>query len=122
MLAGGSGMFPWQDILAGLFGGFVWRVSLAHSFAGFSQAMKRHQIALVEGGQRQERALLYCATGSPSEPWAGGAKRNLGVWAPAARCGNICSSPQVRDYQVHERIGTEYRNSKRQPHPLQEQN
>jgi hypothetical protein len=51
-----------------------------------------------------------------------GAKRNLGVWAPAARCGNICSSPQVRDYQVRERIGTEYRNSKRQPHPLQEQN
>jgi hypothetical protein len=44
------------------------------------------------------------------------------VWAPAARCGNICSSPQVRDYQVRERIGTEYRNSKRQPHPLQEQN
>jgi len=32
-----------------------------------------------------------------------GAKRNLGVWAPAARCGNICSSPQVRDYQVRER-------------------
>ncbi len=30
-----------------------------------------NQIALVEGGQRQERALLYCATGSPSEPWAG---------------------------------------------------
>ena len=30
-------------------------------------------------------------------------KRNLGVWAPAARCGNICSSPQVRDYQVRER-------------------
>jgi hypothetical protein len=25
------------------------------------------------------------------------------VWAPAARCGNICSSPQVRDYQVRER-------------------
>ena len=51
-----------------------------------------------------------------------GAKRNLGVWAPAARCGNICSSPQVRDYQVRERIGIEYRNSKRQPHPLQERN
>ena len=50
------------------------------------------------------------------------AKRNLGVWAPAARCGNICSSLQVRDYQVRERIGTKYRNSKRQPHPLQEQN
>ncbi len=48
-----------------------------------------------------------------------GAKQNLGVWAPAAPCGNICSSPQVRDYQVRERIGTEYRNSKRQPHPLQ---
>ena len=32
-----------------------------------------------------------------------GAKRSLGVWAPAARCGNICSSPQVRDYQVRER-------------------
>ena len=30
-------------------------------------------------------------------------KRNLGVWAPAALCGNICSSPQVRDYQVRER-------------------
>ena len=49
-------------------------------------------------------------------------KRNLGVWAPAARCGNICSSPQVRDYQVRERIGTEYRNSKRQPPLLQEEN
>ena len=32
-----------------------------------------------------------------------GAKRNLGVWAPAARCGVIYSSPQVRDYQVRER-------------------
>jgi hypothetical protein len=32
-----------------------------------------------------------------------GAKRSLGVWAPAARCGIISSSPQVRDYQVRER-------------------
>ena len=32
-----------------------------------------------------------------------GTKRSLGVWAPAARCGNICGSPQVRDYQVRER-------------------
>ena len=34
-----------------------------------------------------------------------GAKRSLGVWVPAARCGNICGSPQVRDYQVRERFG-----------------
>jgi hypothetical protein len=32
-----------------------------------------------------------------------GAKRSLGVWAPAASCGVIYSSPQVRDYQVCER-------------------
>ena len=31
-----------------------------------------------------------------------GAKRSLGVWAPAASCGVIYSSPQVRDYQVRE--------------------
>jgi hypothetical protein len=29
ILAGGSGMFPWQDILADLFGGSVWRIYLA---------------------------------------------------------------------------------------------
>ncbi|MFN9906984.1 MAG: hypothetical protein ACK56F_12840, partial [bacterium] len=32
-----------------------------------------------------------------------GAKRSLGVWAPAASCGVIYSSPQVRDSQVRER-------------------
>jgi len=42
-----------------------------------------------------------------------GAKRSLGVWAPAASCGVTYSSPQVRDYQVRERFGTKYRNSKR---------
>ncbi len=30
-------------------------------------------------------------------------KRSLGVWAPAAHCGDIRSSPQVRDHQVRER-------------------
>ena len=74
-----------------------------------------NQIALVEGGQQQERALLYCATGSPSEPWAG-KRGEAEPGCVGAGCGNICSSPQVRDYQVRERIGTEYRNSKRQPH------
>ena len=37
MFAGGSGVFPWQDILAGLLGGSIWRVKLAHSFGGFSK-------------------------------------------------------------------------------------
>ena len=32
-----------------------------------------------------------------------GTKRSLGVWAPAASCGVIYSSPQVREYQVRER-------------------
>jgi hypothetical protein len=32
-----------------------------------------------------------------------GTKRSLGVWAPAASCGVIRSSPQVREYQVRER-------------------
>jgi hypothetical protein len=32
-----------------------------------------------------------------------GTKRSLGVWAPAASCGIIYSSPQVREYQVRER-------------------
>jgi len=37
MFAGGFGVFPWQDILAGLLGGSIWRVKLAHSFGGFSK-------------------------------------------------------------------------------------
>ena len=32
-----------------------------------------------------------------------GTKRGLGVWAPAASCGIIHGSPQVREYQVRER-------------------
>ena len=32
-----------------------------------------------------------------------GTKRSLGVWAPAASCGVIHGSPQVREYQVRER-------------------
>ena len=65
-----------------------------------------NQIALVEGGQRQERH--YCTVPQVVRVSPGrenGAKRSLGVWAPAARCGNICGSPQVRDYQVRERFG-----------------
>jgi len=37
MFAGGFGVFPWQDILAGPLGGSIWRVKLAHSFGGFSK-------------------------------------------------------------------------------------
>jgi hypothetical protein len=55
MFAGGSGVFPWQDILAGLIGGSVWRVNLAHSFGGFSQAMKRHAVE-----QKRNRKVMKC--------------------------------------------------------------
>jgi hypothetical protein len=41
MFAGGFGVFPWQDILAGLLGGSVWRVKLAHLFNGF-QSKEKH--------------------------------------------------------------------------------
>jgi hypothetical protein len=40
MFAGGFGVFPRQDILAGLLGGSVWRVKLAHLFSGFFKARK----------------------------------------------------------------------------------
>jgi hypothetical protein len=40
MLAGGFGVFPRQDILAGLLGGSVWRVKFAHLFSGFSKQGK----------------------------------------------------------------------------------
>jgi hypothetical protein len=40
MFAGGFGVFPRQDILAGLLGGSVWRVKLAHLFSGFSKQEK----------------------------------------------------------------------------------
>ncbi len=41
MFAGGFGVFPRQDILAGLLGGSVWRVKLAHLFCGFQSKEKR---------------------------------------------------------------------------------
>jgi hypothetical protein len=44
MFAGGFGVFPWQDILAGLLGGSIWRVKLAHLFSGFFKARKRHML------------------------------------------------------------------------------
>ena len=44
MFAGGFGMFPRQDILAGLLGGSVWRVKLAHSFSGFSKQGKTYVV------------------------------------------------------------------------------
>ncbi len=45
MFAGGFGVFPWQDILAGLLGGSIWRVKSAHSFSGSS---KQGKIYVVE--------------------------------------------------------------------------
>jgi hypothetical protein len=44
MFAGGFGVFPSQDILAGLLGGFIWRVKLAHSFGGFSKQGKTYVV------------------------------------------------------------------------------
>ena len=44
MFAGGSGVFPWQDILAGLLGGSIRRVKLAHSFGGFSKQGETHVV------------------------------------------------------------------------------
>ena len=49
MFAGGFGVFPRQDILAGLLGGSVWRVKLAHLFNGF---LKQGKTYVVE--QRKE--------------------------------------------------------------------
>ena len=42
MFAGGFGVFPREDILAGLLGGSVWRVKLAHLFSGFSKQGKTY--------------------------------------------------------------------------------
>ena len=44
MFAGGFGVFPWQDILAGLLGGYIWRVKLAHSFGGSSKQGETHVV------------------------------------------------------------------------------
>ncbi len=44
MFAGGFGVFPRQDILAGLLGGSVWRVKLAHLFSGFFKARKTYVV------------------------------------------------------------------------------
>ncbi len=49
MFAGGFGVFPRQDILAGLLGGSVWRVRLAHLFSRF---LKQEKTYVVE--QRKE--------------------------------------------------------------------
>ena len=56
MFAGGFGVFPWQDILAGLLGGSVWRVKLAHSFSGFS---KQGKIYAVEQEKKQKSNEMY---------------------------------------------------------------
>jgi hypothetical protein len=44
MFAGGFGVFPRQDLLAGLLGGSVWRVKLAHLFCGFLKQGKKHML------------------------------------------------------------------------------
>ena len=41
MFAGGFGVFPRQDILAGLLGGSVWRVKWAHLFNRFEKQGKQ---------------------------------------------------------------------------------
>ena len=56
MFAGGFGVFPWQDILAGPLGGSVWRVKLAHSFGGFSKQRETH---VVEQEKEIESNEMY---------------------------------------------------------------
>jgi hypothetical protein len=56
MFAGGFGVFPWQDILAGLLGGSVWRVKLAHLFSGF-QSKKKHM--LLNNKKEIEKNEMY---------------------------------------------------------------
>jgi hypothetical protein len=56
MFAGGFGVFPWQDILAGLLGGSVWRVKLAHSFSGFFKARKD---MLLNNEKKIEKNEMY---------------------------------------------------------------
>ena len=56
MFAGGFGVFPRQDILAGLLGGSSWRVKLAHLSKGF---LKQGKTYVVE--QRKEnRKVMKC--------------------------------------------------------------
>ncbi len=56
IFAGGFGVFPWQDILAGLLGGSVWRVKSAHSFSGFQS--KKKNMLLNKKRNRMERNVL----------------------------------------------------------------
>ena len=81
------------------------------------------EVTLIEGGQRQERALLYCATGSPSESWAG--KRDEAEpGCVGASCELWCYPQQPTGAGIPgaREVGTEYRNSRRQPPLLQEEN
>jgi hypothetical protein len=56
MFAGGFGVFPRQDILAGLLGGSVWRVKLAHLFNGF---LKQGKTYVVEQRKEIESNEMY---------------------------------------------------------------
>ncbi len=56
MFAGGFGVFPRQDILAGLLGGSVWRVKLAHLFVSFQSKEKTY---VVEQWKEIEKNEMY---------------------------------------------------------------
>ena len=82
------------------------RNGLDASGAGGSRACSRRQSHCSGWKGDSSRNGHYCTVSQVVRVSPGRenrVKRNLGVWAPAARCGNICSSPQVRDYQVRER-------------------
>ncbi len=51
IFAGGSGVFPWQDILAGLFGGSVWLIHLA----GFTSNEKDMLLS-----KKRNRKVMKC--------------------------------------------------------------
>jgi hypothetical protein len=59
MFAGGFGVFPRQDILAGLLGGSVWRVKLAHLFSGFLK-QERHMLLSKEKNEMYYGESVDC--------------------------------------------------------------
>ena len=73
---------------------------------GGSRACSRRRLRLPWLKGDSGRNGLYCTVPQVVRVSPGrenGTKRSLGAWAPAASCGVIYSSPQVREYQVRER-------------------
>jgi hypothetical protein len=82
------------------------KYGLDASGAGGSRACSRQQAFCPGWKGDSSRNGHYCTVSQVVRVSPGRenrVKRNLGVRAPAAHCGNIRSSPQVRDYQVRER-------------------